>query len=177
MALIKGHEFNVVIAKNSFDRRALQYKNNIIGTLKKIGISEDYIDIELEKIAFKKAPAKVSWYIEGNQLHFSYIAGGKFVDNLYIISKVLELEIEALLYHNKTMNEFISTFSEEGDIDDERRKARETLGVSNDTNDFDAINRQFKTLAKECHPDMSSGDIVRFKELNRAHKILRRELE
>ena len=58
MAVIKGHSFDVVLAKDSFDRRALQYKNKIIATLKLIGILEDYVDVPLE-IRFKtKADAQ-----------------------------------------------------------------------------------------------------------------------
>jgi len=31
-------------------------------------------------------------------------------------------------------------------------------------------------LAKETHPDMPDGDTEKFKMINRAHKILKREL-
>jgi len=32
-------------------------------------------------------------------------------------------------------------------------------------------------LAKKYHPDMSEENVDKFKEINRAHKILRRELQ
>jgi hypothetical protein len=177
MAVIKGHSFDVVIAKDSFDRRALQYKNRIIATLKVIGITEDYIDVPLERVAIKKAAASVTFYVDGNQLHFSYLNAGRYVDNLYVISKVLELEVASLISGEKTINDFIKAFSEEGDIKKERKAARETLGLAEDVNDLEAVNKQFKTLSKEHHPDMPNGDHEKFKEINRAHKILKRELE
>ncbi|MCX9025094.1 MAG: DnaJ domain-containing protein [Candidatus Methanoperedens sp.] len=35
---------------------------------------------------------------------------------------------------------------------------------------------KYKALAKELHPDMPTGDTEKFKQLNIAHKILKREL-
>ncbi|MBS3114183.1 hypothetical protein J4448_03705 [Candidatus Woesearchaeota archaeon] len=32
-------------------------------------------------------------------------------------------------------------------------------------------------MAKKYHPDMPEGNVDKFKEINRAHKILRRELQ
>ena len=177
MASIKGHEFNAVIAKDSFDRRAVQYRNKILSTLKRIGITEDYVDVPLERVAIKKAAASVSWYMEGHNLHFSYQASGRFVDNLFVVSKVLELEVDLLVNKGKNINDFMSAFSEEKDIEKTRKEAREILGVEHDTMDIEVINKHYKNFAKECHPDMPKGDIERFKAINRAHKILKRELE
>ena len=53
MALItvRGHEFNELMIKDSYDRRAIQFKNNIIAVLQKIGLTENDIDIVLPRIA------------------------------------------------------------------------------------------------------------------------------
>ena len=177
MAVIKGYEIKLITAKDSFDRRALQYMNKIINTLKKIGIAEDYLDVAMEKVAIKKVPASVSWYLDGHKLHFSYQAAGRFVDNLFVVSKILELEVDELLNEKKTINDFISAFSEEGDIEKERKEARELLGVGPDTMDIRLINKRYKLLARECHPDMPNADSDKFKAINRAHKVLKRELE
>ena len=69
---IKGHEIGCPQVKDSYDRRAVQCRNTIIGTLKKLGIGPDDIDIELEPRAFKSAPATVSWYLDGHHLYYSY---------------------------------------------------------------------------------------------------------
>ena len=173
---VKGHEFNAAIVKGSFDRRALQYKNKIIATLRKIGLTEDDIDIELD-VAAKKAPASASWYLGGHYLHYSYKAAQKYVENLYVVFKVIELEVNALLSEQKTLREFISEFSEDKDVEDKRKEAREILGVAPDDLDLDSIDLKYKDLAKKYHPDMPEGNAEKFKEINRAHKILRRELQ
>ena len=174
---IKGHEFNSVIASDSFQRRSVQYRNKIIDTLRKIGLTEDDVDVPVEAAAMKKAPASATWYFEGYHLHYSYQASGKFVDNLYVVFKIIELEVNALLNEERTINEFISEFSEDKDVKKQRKEAREALGVSHDTTDLGIIDKKYKELAKQHHPDMPDGDINKFKAINRAHKILKRELE
>lgn len=173
---VKGHEFNAAIVKGSFDRRALQYKNKIITTLRKIGLTEDDIDIELDA-AVKKVPASASWYLDGHYLHCSYKAAQKYVENLYVVFKVIELEVNSLLAEQKTLREFINEFSEDKDVEDKRKEAREILGVTPNDLDLDSINSKYKDLAKKYHPDMPEGNAEKFKEINRAHKILRRELQ
>ena len=173
---IKGHEINSIIIKDSFNRRAVQFRNNIVELLSKISVVEDDIDIPMESVALKKAPASVSWYFDGHHLHYSYSACNKFVENLYIVQKLLELEIAALIDGEQAVEDFVSEFREEHDIIDKRKDARETLGLTSDVIDIDVIDKAYKTLAKEHHPDKPNGDVVKFKEINHAHKILKREL-
>ncbi|MBI2107550.1 DnaJ domain-containing protein [Candidatus Woesearchaeota archaeon] len=174
---VKGHEFAAVVIKDSFDRRALQYKNKIITTLRKIGLTADDIDVELEANAAKNAPASASWYIDGHHLHFSYKSGRKYVENLYIVLKVIELEANALLAGQRTQEEFIREFSEDKDFEHKRKEARETLGVAPDVLDIKHIDSSYKALAKKYHPDMPGGNAEKFKKINHAHKILKRELQ
>ena len=174
---IKGHEFDAITARDSFHRRAVQYGNKIIDVLRKIGLTEDDIDIKVEAAAMKKLPASATWYFEGYRMHYSYQAADKFVDNLYVVFKVIELEVAALLNETRTVNEFISEFSEDKDVKKQREEARNLLGVSHDTTDLEVIDKKYKELAKQFHPDMPEGDIDKFKAINRAHKILRRELQ
>jgi len=174
---VKGHEFAALSIKDSFDRRALQYKNKITAALRKIGIKEDDVGIELEAVSVKSAPASASWYVWGHLLHYSYKSPKKYVENLYIVFKVIELEVNALLAGQKTQQEFISEFSEGDDFEDKRKEAREILGVAPDALDLDHIDSKYKDLAKKCHPDMPGGNADKFKEINRAHKILKRELQ
>ena len=42
--------------------------------------------------------------------------------------------------------------------------------------DLDEINKKYKELAKEHHPD-KGGNTEDFKAINKAHKMLKRELE
>lgn len=174
---IKGHTFNAFVVKDSFNRRAQGFKNTIISSLAKLGIPEDQTDIPLETFALKKAPASVLWFMEGFRLYYSYNGSAKFVENLYVVSKVIELEVNVLLNGEKTAEEFIRDFTEERDVEEKRKKAREILGVGHDTKDMDLINKKYKELAKEHHPDMPGGNHEKFKAINNAHKTLKRELE
>lgn len=171
---IKGHSFTAVVSRDSFDRRATQYANKILTTLRQLGLTEDDVDVPME-YAMKRTSASATWFFEGYRMHYSY-QGGKFVDNLYIVFKVIDLEVQALLNEHKTFHEFISEFTEDEEVETQRKEARELLGVSADCIDLDLIDKKFKAAAKDLHPDMPNGDIDRFKALNRAHKLLRKEL-
>jgi len=173
----KGHEFNAISISNSYNRRAQQLKNNIISSFKKIGLTEDDVEIKLENMAIKKLPASASWYFDNHHMHYSYKAANKYVDNLYIVAKVLELEVAAILDGTRSPEEFVKAFTEEEGVEKERKEARELLGLDEHEIDVDVINKAYKTMAKGLHPDMPGGDIDKFKALNRAHKALKRELE
>ena len=71
---------------------------------------------------------------------------------------------------------FNNAFSEDKDVQEQRKKARELLGIDEKSLDLDLINKRYRELAKSLHPDMPGGDLEKFKALNRAHKILKREL-
>ena len=174
---IKGYDINAVTIRDSYDRRAVQYKNNIILTLKKLGLIEDDIEIPQDVSAFKNAPAAATWYMDGRRLYYSYKIANKYVENLYIVFKVIDLEVNALLSGHKTLEEFYSSFSEEDDVEEERKQARLTLGVDPTETNMDIINVKYKELAKKNHPDMNGGDTEKFKAINRAHKMLKRELQ
>ncbi|USN45309.1 MAG: J domain-containing protein [Candidatus Woesearchaeota archaeon] len=176
MISVRGHEFNALVVRDSFQRRAEKFKNNIIASLRLLGISEDDVDVSKEVMPLKRLPASASWYFDGYHLQFSYKAGLKYIDNLYVVSRVIELEVQAILEERKSVDEFINDFSEETNVEDERKAAREHLGLDADVHDLDIINKRYKLLAKDAHPDMPTGDTETFKKLNRAHKILKREL-
>ncbi len=174
---IKGHDINSVHIRDSFDRRAQQIRNNIIKLLATIGVSEDDLNIPMENVAMKKAPASVSWYFAEHHLHYSYSAANKFVENLAIVQKVLEIEINLLIEEKKTPEDFVLEFREEHDVADKRKEARAVLGLEANELDLEVIDKAYKTLAKEHHPDRPEGDVAKFKEINTAHKILKRELQ
>ena len=174
---VKGHEFAAITIKDSFDRRALQYRNKIVANLRKLGLTEDDIEVDLEAVAVKNAPASASWYFGSHYLHYSYRAAPKYVENLYVVSKLIELEVSALVSGEKTPEEFITEFSENKDIKTRRKEAREILGVDENSIDLENIDSRYKELAKKYHPDMPEGNISKFKQINHAHKVLRRELQ
>lgn len=173
---VRGHELLIPTIKDSANRRAQQYRNKIISSLRSIGLTEDDIDVELERVAIKQAPATAVWWVEGYRLHYSYKAGPRFVENLYVVSQVIEKEVQSLLREEKTVEDFIYDFSEADEVEEERKDARKLIGVDEDCLDFDLISKLYKQQAKKLHPDMEGGDTEQFKALNRAHKILKREL-
>ena len=173
MLNIKGFEIAEYKIQGSSSRRALMYKNSIISTLRKIGIPEDDINIELINVAIQNKPAAVSWYFHDSHLYFSYNKFN-FVANMHVIAKLLERYVEALLNGEKSEEDFIRDFSEDVDVEEKRKQARELLGVG-DTKDAKEIDRKYKELAKDHHPD-KGGDTKKFQEINKAHKLLKREL-
>lgn len=170
----RGYEFAAFDMKQASDRKALQLKNTILQNLKKIGIREDDVHISKQHMIFKKAPAYVSCYIDGQHLSFSYTAL-RYIENLYCVSQVIEKEVQAILEGEKTREECILTFIEEIDIEDKRREAREILGLPIDTFDLDIIHKKYKDLSKMHHPDMG-GSLELFQKINGAHKTLKKEL-
>jgi len=176
MVSVKGHKIEAIVVKDSFDRRALQFKNEIIEVLRVIDVKKDDIEIPLERMAIKKAKASITWYMDNYRLHYSYNLQGKFVENMYVAFKLLEIEVNLIVSKHKTINEFIEEFREESDINDQRIEARELLGLDENEDDLEIIDKKYKEMAKELHPDTPNGDTEKFKKLNNAHKILRREL-
>jgi len=173
---IKGKEINAISVRDSHSRRAQQYKNNIIETLSKIDLTEDDIDIKLEPVAIKRVQAIAVWYIAGHRLYYSYQLGKNYAENLYIVSKVIENEVKDIINNQKSFEDFIHEFSEEEDVEEERKKARKLLGLSADETDIAVINKAYKELAKHNHPDKETGNTEKFKEINKAHKTLKKEL-
>ncbi|MFT4282862.1 MAG: J domain-containing protein [Candidatus Woesearchaeota archaeon] len=173
MVKIKGYEVNQIILKDSFQRRALASKNSIIKNLQRLGVHEDDIDFEFSNIAMSKKPASVSWYMDNYFHKFSY-SGFKFAENIAMINKVLSLFIQDIQNGEKSFEEFSSSFKEDESVDDKRELARKYFELEEEFS-LDDVNKKYKFLSKKLHPDMPSGDLEKFKELNEMHKVLKRE--
>ncbi|MFA5125867.1 MAG: J domain-containing protein [archaeon] len=173
---IKGHDIPFASAKDSYNRRALQYKNRIINSLEKLGAQRDDVELELDGYCGREAKANVTWFFKGNRMYYEIASQKKYVDNLFVISKVIEKEVDLVLSEKKPLEEFIAEFREDEDVHDERAEAREFFGVEHDHKDINEINKRYKEMAKTLHPDMPTGDVEKFKKLNHHHKILKREL-
>ena len=173
---VRGCEFEAITIKDAFNRRATLFKNTIIQNLRSIGVSPNDVDIKIEQIAIRKAPASVSWYFDNKHLYYSHRSRSKYVENLGVVSKVISLKITALLEDRITFEEFINEFSEDIDIVAKRKESRVVLGLDPDIIDVKIIDKAYKDLAKKHHPDVDTGDAEKFKEVNTAHKILKKEL-
>ncbi|MFH1125816.1 MAG: J domain-containing protein [Candidatus Altiarchaeota archaeon] len=174
---VHSHTIDVPQIKDSFSRRATQIKNKILAVLKNVGVPEDDVDITEERVPMRKAAADVSWYANGFFCHYSYAHRKSYIENLYVIQRILDLEILEVLEGKKPLEDFLKEFSEDHDIKQLRKEARKRLGVEEECTDISEIDTKYKKLAKEHHPDMPNGNKAEFKKLNTAHKILRKELE
>ena len=176
MVIIKGYEYNQPIVRDSYNRRAIQFKNKIVTSLKVFGITRDDIDIPIERMAIKRAQAEVTWYMWDERLYFSYNGCAKFVENLAMIAKVIEYSISLLGKGEISKEKFLRMYFEDKNINEQRKNAREVLGVDEDSIDVRTMTRNYKMLSKEHHPDMPNGNMEEFKKINHAHKVLMSEL-
>ena len=174
---VRGHEYKLSLITNSFNRRATHMQNMIIEKLRVLGLTPDDIDVSEERVPFKKAPASVSFWYDHCHLHFSYNKMNKFVDNLLVVSKVIDHSINQLVDEKISIQDFVGSFREEDGFDQSRIDARKFFDLDEDHINLDEINKKYKALAKSLHPDMPGGDMEKFKQLNQHHKILKRELE
>ena len=176
MLKVKGYELEEPAFRDSFDRRAVKVQNHIFATLKQLNIDRDDAKVSMEKMARKKAKASVAFWFEGRNLKYTYSQMPRFIDNLYVVDKVLEIYVDQLFAKEITLDQFHREFSDEDKIDEKLAKARKTLGVDEDEADFELISKNYKTLAKKHHPDMG-GDHAEFQKINAAHKMIKKELE
>jgi hypothetical protein len=173
---IKGNDINIALTTGSSIRYADLFRNKIYTILNRIGVNKGYVRIKDEPNPMRKAPAEVTWYMEHFSCYYSYGRQEKYVDNLQVISKVLEVEITKILAGKKTIEEFAMDFQKEDEISDKRKEARKTLGLDENETNMEVIDKAFKTMARTHHPDLG-GDAEDFKKINEAHKLLRKELE
>jgi hypothetical protein len=174
---IRNKEYNIPLTKDSSTRRATQYTNQIYEQLRLLGIPKDDVSISEERLVIKRAPANASWWFEDFHCHFSYNKMNKFVDNLLVVLKVIESHVQELINQEISFEEFVDLFKEDNDVVEQQEQAREFFGLEKNHVDLETINKKYKILAKELHPDMPGGDLIKFKELNKHHKTLKRELE
>ena len=175
---VKGNEFHVeIISASSYTRHARLFESNILASLKKIGVSQQNIRLKEEIFPMKKAGAEVHWWINGSNCYYSYNRQEKYVENLQIMAKVIDIEVANVLKGIKTIEEFVIEFREDDDVQNRRKEARELLGLESNEKDLEVINKKYKQMAKELHPDMENGSTEKFKKLNEAHKTLKKELE
>lgn len=177
MVRVRGYDIDVPAFRDSFDRRAVQVQNRIMATLKQLNIDRDDVDCTMEKNARLKNPGVVSWWFEGRNLRCDYSLMGSFIENLYIVDKILEIEVNRLLEEKISLESFQNEFASDEKLDEKRADARKLLGVDKSEDDFDLISRKYKALARKFHPDMEGGSEEMFQKINAAHKLIKKELE
>ena len=176
MLKVKGYELEEPAFRDSFDRRAVKVQNSIYATLKQLNIERDDARIPMEKMARMKSKASVAFWFEGRNLKYTYSLMPRFIDNLYVVDKILTVFVDQLFEKEITLDQFQREFSDDDKIDEKLAEARKALGVDEDETDFELISKNYKSLAKKHHPDMG-GDHKEFQKINAAHKMMKKELE
>jgi hypothetical protein len=175
--IIKKHSIKPLNPKGANQRKIVQISNQIAGVLAKVGVHEDDVEVQKERVAIKRCPAEVFFWVDGQHCHYSYHQCTTFIENLWVVYKFLEAEVAQVLAKDITLDEFAYSFSEKSDVTDLRKEAREIIGVAEDCFDMDEVQQKYKKLAKKYHPDMPNGDHEEFQKINKAHKVLKKELE
>jgi hypothetical protein len=176
--LVKGYSIESKVTKSAYDRKAVLFANTIVEELRKLGIPRDDIEIKTNILGNKNVPALLEFWTQGRYLRFSFSLTKCFIDNLYIISQLVKLEVQDVLEEKKTIQEFLEDFSESSSSKKlalELREAKELLGLDEKESNVELINQEYKKLARKHHPD-AGGDVEEFKKINKAHKLIKKEM-
>jgi hypothetical protein len=176
--LVKGYSIESKVTKSAYDRKAVLFANTIVEELRKLGIPRDDIEIKTNILGNKNVPALLEFWTQGRYLRFSFSLTKRFIDNLYIISQLVKLEVQDVLEEKKTIQEFLEDFSESSSSKKlalELREAKELLGLDEKESNVELINQEYKKLARKHHPD-AGGDVEEFKKINKAHKLIKKEM-
>ena len=175
---VKGHEIDVKVTKSAYSRKAVLFANNIVEELKKVGVTRDEIEIDTHILGNKDVPATLEFWTQGQYMRFSFSKARRFIDNLYVIKEVISKEVEEVIAGRKELQEFLTLFSGDYDSKDmkvELEEAKRILGVEDEEKNFDTIHNAYKKLARKHHPDLG-GDIELFQKINKAHKLIKKEM-
>lgn len=175
---VKGHEIELKITKSAYDRKAIMFANSIVEELNKLNIVRDDIEIKTNILGSKNIPATLEFWAQGHYLRFSYTLTKRFIDNLYIIKELVRIEVDEVLKGKKDLLEFFQTFAGESnrkEITKELINAKKILKLDENEHDLEVINKAYKKLAREHHPDLG-GSMEEFQNINKAHKFIKKEM-
>lgn len=172
---VNGKVVYIRPSNSTFKKSAFQIKEEILRDLKKIGITDEYIDLSLPRNPLKCGePAQISWVVNGKDFYFQCSKQERYVDNLGVISRVIEQESYAirngLKSFGQVMNQFRLGYDETGE---KIKSPHDILGIPHSMKDIDYITFKYKQRAKELHPDNEKGDAEKFKELKEAYDQLK----
>ena len=175
---IKNNDISFSPVRDSFGRRVKQFENNILLELRKLDIDYNHVsDFNSPTFAIAPKKAHIEWGLGSSNCCLTVNKEKRYVDNLQLLYLCIKADVKKVVDKEMTIKEFESKYVEHGDIKENRKWAREELGVHHECSDIEEINKAYKDLAKSHHPDMEGGSVDKFKSVNEAHKILKRELE
>lgn len=177
---VNGKMVYIKPTKSKFHKSAFMMSEEIYNAFSKIGITREFIDLQIARNPLKLGQvAQISWVVNGKDFYFACSTQDRYVDNLGVITKVIEQESYAirngLKSFGQVMNQFRIGFDESEKII--QKSPREIIGVEKNCQDFEYITFKYKQKSKELHPDMESGNADSFKELNNSYEILKKEFD
>jgi len=175
---VNGRKIIIEPTRSRFKKTAHVIKQEIIHSLGRIGVTSDFIDLEIPRNPLKYgAPAQISWVINSEDFFYECNVQERYVDNLGVIAKVINQEMYAILNGLKSLGMVLNQFRLGHDESGTKTKTpREIIGVPADIKDFEYIKYKYKSKAKELHPD-AGGNAEDFKQLNEAFTSIKKELE
>ena len=166
---------------SSFKKTMGRIRDEIIKNLSKIGITSEFIDLDLPRNPFKRdEPAQIGWRANGQDYYYSCSSQERYVDNLGVVGNVIHQEVYAIRNGLKSFGQVMNQFriGYNGKNIDTIKSPREILGIGHAIKDKDYITFIYKRKAKEFHPDnKENGDENKFKDIHKAYKDLMEELK
>lgn len=144
--------------------------------LGRIGITKDYISIEHGPYP-RDCWAEVKWQVNGDDYSYKCSSQKDNKNCLAAIEQLVHQEVIFIERGIKTFGQVMSQFRIGYEGKDKFIDPWQVLGVDKKIKDIDYITYKYKTKAKELHPDTGSGDAEKFKELQEAYTVIKKELE
>jgi hypothetical protein len=180
---VNGKTVTIKSTASRFKKTAYQIKREILNDLEKIGITSDYVDLELHKNPMiKSTPAEISWYVNGDNYHYKCDTQDIYRNNLGVIGKLIEMETYAIRNGLKSfaqvMKQFQLGYDDSSNSPNRIKSPKEILGVPEAQNDPEFIKFKYRKLCKKYHPD--SGEEAsesKMREVNEAYDEVIRGLK
>lgn len=176
---VNGNTILIRPTKSTFHRTADNMKKEIFRNFSKIGITPEFIQMNLPRNQLKIGePAQINWTVNGHDYFYECRTQERYIDNLGVISKLVAQESYSIRNGLKKFGQVMNQFSLGFDGKDaEVFNPWEIIGITPGTNDIDYLTYKYKQKAKEVHPDTSDKDKDLFQNLQQAYQILKKEME
>jgi hypothetical protein len=173
---VNGIDIKIRPTNSRFKNTAFRISDDIYHSFKRIGITQEYIRLEIPRNPLARSMAEIGWTANGQDFYYSSQSQETYRDNLGVIGMVIQKDVYAIVNGLKEFGQVMNQYRLGYDpLGVKIRSPREVLGISKEIKDLEYIEYRYKSLAKEMHPD-TGGDAEKFKELNEAYNILKEEL-
>lgn len=176
---VNGRTIEIQVNENNSIKNIHTLRKEIIKWLSRIGITEDYVNIEYNKYGYEEPFASISWVVNGKEYYYECKTQKTATKCLASIEQLVHYEVifieRGIKSFAQVMNQFKLGYDPSGPT---MKTPREILNIPAGVNDFEFVKFKYKELAKKYHPDnKETGSENKFKELQEAYKSLENELK